>query len=269
MNSRALGQRSVALGPPARHAARMADAEVPNRPLEQFGYRQELKRSLGLGALVVYGLVFINPTSPFSIFGVVFNLSHGMVPLVYVFGLDRHDVHRGELRHDGARLSGGRLGVFLRRRRHRPHWRAFSPAGRCCSTTCSCRRSSMCCAPSPSRRWCRAYPRSLSHHRGAVLQHRHQPARHRGQCAAERHHARGDAGLPGLVLRARRHRAGATVSPGAHLSTAPLLPARAVQLRGDLQRPVGGHAEFPRLRRHHHAVRGSARRRACRGPRHR
>jgi amino acid transporter len=55
--------------------------------LEAFGYRQELKRSLGLPALVIYGLVFINPTSPFSIFGIVFNLSHGMVPLVYVIGL--------------------------------------------------------------------------------------------------------------------------------------------------------------------------------------
>ena len=54
--------------------------------LEQFGYRQELKRSLGLAALVVYGLVFISPTSPISIFGVVFNLSHGMVPLVYLVG---------------------------------------------------------------------------------------------------------------------------------------------------------------------------------------
>ena len=58
-----------------------------DQPLEQFGYRQELKRSLGLGALVVYGLVFINPTSPFSIFGLVYNLSHGMVPLVYVIGM--------------------------------------------------------------------------------------------------------------------------------------------------------------------------------------
>ena len=46
--------------------------------LQAFGYRQELKRSLGLPALIVYGLVFINPTSPFSIFGIVFNLSHGM-----------------------------------------------------------------------------------------------------------------------------------------------------------------------------------------------
>jgi len=54
--------------------------------LEQFGYRQELKRSLGLAALVAYGLVFISPTSPISIFGVVFNLSHGMVPLVYIVG---------------------------------------------------------------------------------------------------------------------------------------------------------------------------------------
>ena len=56
------------------------------RNLEEFGYRQELKRSLGLASLVVYGLVFISPTSPISIFGVVYNLSRGMVPLVYVVG---------------------------------------------------------------------------------------------------------------------------------------------------------------------------------------
>jgi len=54
--------------------------------LQEFGYRQELKRSLGIAALVVYGLVFISPASPIPIFGVVFNLSHGMVPLVYVVG---------------------------------------------------------------------------------------------------------------------------------------------------------------------------------------
>jgi L-asparagine transporter-like permease len=83
MNPLAFGQRSVAREAPGGHAPPMTD----DKPLEQFGYRQELKRSLGLGALVVYGLVFINPTSPFSIFGFVYNLSHGMVPLVYVFGL--------------------------------------------------------------------------------------------------------------------------------------------------------------------------------------
>ena len=84
MNPPAFGQRSLAREALRGHAPTMA---ADDRPLEHFGYRQELKRSLGLGALVVYGLVFINPTSPFSIFGIVYNLSHGMVPLVYVFGL--------------------------------------------------------------------------------------------------------------------------------------------------------------------------------------
>jgi len=55
--------------------------------VEQFGYRQELKRSLSLFDLVVYGLIFIAPTAPFGIFGFVFNASHGMVPLVYVAGV--------------------------------------------------------------------------------------------------------------------------------------------------------------------------------------
>src|SRR5215470_19796307 len=54
--------------------------------LERFGYRQELKRSLSLTDLVVYGLVFIDVIAPFSVFGIVFNLSHGMVPLVYIVG---------------------------------------------------------------------------------------------------------------------------------------------------------------------------------------
>jgi amino acid transporter len=52
-----------------------------------FGYKQELKRSLGLVDLLAYGLVFITPIAPVSVFGFVFNASHGMVPLVYVIGL--------------------------------------------------------------------------------------------------------------------------------------------------------------------------------------
>jgi amino acid transporter len=55
--------------------------------IEQFGYRQELKRSLGLFDLTVYGLVFIAPISPMATFGVVYNLSRGLVPLVYAVGL--------------------------------------------------------------------------------------------------------------------------------------------------------------------------------------
>ena len=55
--------------------------------LEEFGYRQELNRSLGLFDLLAYGLVFIVPVAPVAVFGIVFNASRGMVPLVYLVGL--------------------------------------------------------------------------------------------------------------------------------------------------------------------------------------
>jgi amino acid transporter len=55
--------------------------------LEALGYRQELKRSLSLADLVVYGLVFIGPIAPFTVFGFVYNASHGMPPIVYAVGL--------------------------------------------------------------------------------------------------------------------------------------------------------------------------------------
>ena len=62
----------------------MSDAPIA---LETLGYKQELKRSLSLTDLIVYGLVFIVPGAPISVFGIVFNASHGMVPLVYLVGL--------------------------------------------------------------------------------------------------------------------------------------------------------------------------------------
>ncbi len=55
--------------------------------VEAFGYRQELKRSLGLRDLLVYGLVFISPTAPIAVFGIVYDASKGMVPLIYLVGL--------------------------------------------------------------------------------------------------------------------------------------------------------------------------------------
>jgi amino acid transporter len=55
--------------------------------IEQFGYRQELKRSLSLLDLIVYGLLVIVPTAPMATFGIVYNQSRGMVPLVYIVGL--------------------------------------------------------------------------------------------------------------------------------------------------------------------------------------
>ncbi|MCA0143792.1 APC family permease [Blastococcus sp. LR1] len=54
--------------------------------VESFGYKQELKRSLSFGDLLVYGLVFMVPIAPFGIFGGVFQASGGMVALAYIVG---------------------------------------------------------------------------------------------------------------------------------------------------------------------------------------
>jgi amino acid transporter len=67
----------------------MADGEraAAAAELEALGYRQELRRSLSLGDLVAWGLVFMGPIAPFSVFGFVYNASHGMPALVYAVGL--------------------------------------------------------------------------------------------------------------------------------------------------------------------------------------
>ena len=48
--------------------------------VESFGYKQELKRSLTLTDLLIYGLIFIVPGAPVAVFGIVYNASHGMPP---------------------------------------------------------------------------------------------------------------------------------------------------------------------------------------------
>lgn len=58
-----------------------------NDAISPLGYQQELKRSLSLFDLLAYGLVFMVPIAPVTLFGIVFNASHGMVPLVYAMGL--------------------------------------------------------------------------------------------------------------------------------------------------------------------------------------
>jgi amino acid transporter len=55
--------------------------------LEQFGYQEQLHRTLTVGDLVVYGMVFMVPIAPYSVFGFVWNDSKGMVPLAYLVGL--------------------------------------------------------------------------------------------------------------------------------------------------------------------------------------
>lgn len=55
--------------------------------IEDFGYRQELKRTLKFSDLLVYGLIFMVPIAPFAIFGSVFQASGGMVAMAYIVGM--------------------------------------------------------------------------------------------------------------------------------------------------------------------------------------
>ena len=58
--------------------------------LEQYGYRQELSRSLSFADLLIYGLIFMVPIAPFGIFGSVYSGSGGMVArAVYRWLCDR------------------------------------------------------------------------------------------------------------------------------------------------------------------------------------
>ena len=65
-----------------------SDVTVPAEAgIEQFGYKQELKRRLSFADLLVYGLIFMVPIAPFAIFGSVFQASGGMVALAYLVGM--------------------------------------------------------------------------------------------------------------------------------------------------------------------------------------
>src|ERR1700733_2808269 len=55
--------------------------------LEEFGYRQELRRALTTKDLLIYGMVFMVPIAPYSLYGFVWEAAHGMVPLAYLIGL--------------------------------------------------------------------------------------------------------------------------------------------------------------------------------------
>ncbi|HET7389102.1 MAG TPA: APC family permease [Nocardioidaceae bacterium] len=57
------------------------------RSLEHYGYEQELKRSLSMWDMMIYGLIFMVPIAPFGIFGSVYNAAGGMVALAYIIGL--------------------------------------------------------------------------------------------------------------------------------------------------------------------------------------
>lgn len=59
---------------------------TPETNIEQFGYKQELRRGMGLWDVVMYGVLFMVIIAPQSIFGSIQLNSHGMTPLVYIIG---------------------------------------------------------------------------------------------------------------------------------------------------------------------------------------
>ena len=57
-----------------------------NSSLEQFGYKQELRRGMGLWDVVLYGVLFMVIIAPHSIWGLVQQDALGMSTLVYIVG---------------------------------------------------------------------------------------------------------------------------------------------------------------------------------------
>ncbi|REG83181.1 APC family permease [Marinomonas pollencensis] len=55
--------------------------------INEFGYKQELQRSLSLTDLIIYGMIFMIPIAPFGIYGWVSDASGGMVPTAYLIGM--------------------------------------------------------------------------------------------------------------------------------------------------------------------------------------
>lgn len=55
--------------------------------VENFGYKQELKRSLSFSDLLIYGLIFMVPIAPFGVYGEVIEGSRGMPALAYLIGM--------------------------------------------------------------------------------------------------------------------------------------------------------------------------------------
>jgi amino acid transporter len=55
--------------------------------LQEFGYREQLRRVLTTKDLVIYGMIFMVPIAPFQVYGFVWDDAKGMVPLAYLFGL--------------------------------------------------------------------------------------------------------------------------------------------------------------------------------------
>ena len=56
----------------------------PGNTLESFGYEQSLKRVMPLGSLVLFGLAYMAPGTIFGTYGIITQMTHGMLALTYV-----------------------------------------------------------------------------------------------------------------------------------------------------------------------------------------
>lgn len=63
-----------------------APEQQADNALLRLGYEPTLRRQLGFGAVVVYGLLFFVPMAPVAVFGIVVNRSGGVPVLVYLVG---------------------------------------------------------------------------------------------------------------------------------------------------------------------------------------
>jgi amino acid transporter len=54
--------------------------------LQEFGYQEQLRRVLTTKDLIIYGMIFMVPIAPYSVYGFVWNDAKGMVPLAYLLG---------------------------------------------------------------------------------------------------------------------------------------------------------------------------------------
>lgn len=55
--------------------------------LEEFGYQQQLRRTLTTRDLVIYGMIIMLPIAPYQVYGYVWQDAKGLVPLAYLVGL--------------------------------------------------------------------------------------------------------------------------------------------------------------------------------------
>jgi amino acid transporter len=70
-----------------RESNRLRQKELARLSIEEFGYKDQLHRALTTKDLVIYGMIFMVPIAPYSVFGFVYSDAKGMVPLAYLVGL--------------------------------------------------------------------------------------------------------------------------------------------------------------------------------------